>query len=210
LAWNPIDDRLAAVTDHTLRLWNSDGTGLSEVPSADALVSVAWNADGAQLATGTEAGAVQLWRPDGQQGPLLKGHSDRVNSVAWSTDGRWLASGGRDNTVRIWSDPGNERAVLRGHVGQASTVRWRPNTLQALSGSSDGTILLWNLDADQPDWISVMLRGGQFVRFDSAGHLLSGRESVLKREFSYIVEQPTGATEVITPFEFERRQKEAH
>jgi eukaryotic-like serine/threonine-protein kinase len=209
LAWNPVDDRLAAVAYGTLRLWNSDGTDMGEFTSDDPLVSVAWKPDGTQLATGSETGAIQLWQPDGRPGLLLKGHSDRANSVAWSTDGSWLASGGRDNTVRIWSADGKERAVLHGHVGQASTVRWRPHASEVLSGSSDGTILLWSLDAEHPEWIAVMLRGGQSIRLDSAGRLLSGDEYVLKRAFAYLVEQPTGAIEVITPFEFERRQKQA-
>ncbi len=49
--------------------------------------TVAFSPNGELLAAGTASGEVRLWRADGQQIFIRKGHSDWVRSVAFSPDG---------------------------------------------------------------------------------------------------------------------------
>jgi WD40 repeat protein len=211
LAWNPVDERLASVgIDGTLRLWKVDGAAEGVFTSGELMASVAWKPNGKQLASGADSGSIQLWHPDGRPASLLRGHSDRVTSIAWSTDGRWLASGSRDNTIRVWSEEGEPLAVLRGHTGEISAVSWQPHSSRLLSGSSDGTISLWDIDVQAPEWTLIPNCNGQSIRVDFAGHILSGDRGLIEREFAYVVEQPTGAMEVLVPSEFQTRIKLAH
>ncbi|GIK64871.1 MAG: hypothetical protein BroJett018_26650 [Chloroflexota bacterium] len=69
----------------------------------EAITSVAFNADGTVIATGSLDGTVRLW--DGETGELLntlEGHIDTVSGVAFNPDGTLLASSGWDGSLRLW------------------------------------------------------------------------------------------------------------
>lgn len=62
----------------------------------------AFSPDGSVVATGSLAGDVRLWDPQGRR---LDDHArgeGNVTCLAFSADGRWLASGHHWNTVRVW------------------------------------------------------------------------------------------------------------
>ncbi|MGD9857586.1 MAG: protein kinase, partial [Planctomycetaceae bacterium] len=210
IAWNSRDRRLASVClDGTLRLWDANGTPVGVMNVGQLLASVAWKPDGSELACGCEDGTIQSWRSDGHPGRLLKGHEDRVTSIAWSDDGNLIASGSRDNTIRLWSAVGDPIDVFRGHEQAVESLRWRPGTKHLLTASHDATIRLWNSETGQCEWVTAVLPGHEAITLSANGCLLFGDPSVLERECTYIVEQPNGRIEIMTPSRFAAVEREA-
>jgi hypothetical protein len=99
-------------------------------------------------------------------------------------------------------------AVLKGHRGNLGTrLSWHPHKLQILSSGADGTIRLWDAKTQQQLWVLQVLRDKQSIKFSPEGQMLAGDPAVFEREFRYIVEQPSGAMEIITPQEFQTRTR---
>lgn len=65
--------------------------------------SVAFSADGAVLASGSEDRTIRLWDwRAGRESTVLTGHADCVRVLAFGPLGKLLASGGDAGQVRIW------------------------------------------------------------------------------------------------------------
>jgi WD40 repeat protein/serine/threonine protein kinase len=206
IAWSPNGERLASVSqDGTLRLWRSDGTAAGVFNGGQLMQPVAWDVDGSRLASGCEDGTIQLWSADGKPRALVHAHADRVTSLGWSTDGRWIASGGRDSMIRLWNALGEPVATLKGHTNAIEKVAWRPNSREILSAGNDGSIRLWNAGSHESKWILFTLRDRQLAKFSPAGERIAGNPEVFEQEFAYIVENPSGAMDIVSPSEFERR-----
>lgn len=61
---------------------------------ASCIVSLGWSPDGKVLASGDEAGVVQVWNVAQRQATLeLKGHIGAVRNTLFSSDGKWLVAG---------------------------------------------------------------------------------------------------------------------
>lgn len=79
--------------------WRSD---LHPTP----VVSLAFSADGALLASGGEGGEVRVWGAgDGRPVVALDGHTGRIQALAFGPDGKTLLSASADRTVRTWRLP---------------------------------------------------------------------------------------------------------
>ena len=71
---------------------------------SDAVLSVAYSADGKKIVSGSKDKSIRVW--DAETGKIiidpLKGHTDSVLSVSLSRDGKKIVSGSDDKTVRVW------------------------------------------------------------------------------------------------------------
>lgn len=109
------------------------------------VTSVAFSADGNQLATSDTNGSIQIWNlTDGKQLALCNGHNSWVWSVAYSPTQPLLASGGQDHQVRLWDrQTGQCLQRLDGHTGIVTAVAFSPDGQWLASTSGDQTIRLW-------------------------------------------------------------------
>jgi small GTP-binding protein len=107
--------------------------------------SVAFDPQGATLASGSSDNTVKLW--DIRSGKLLRtlaGHKDWVWSVAFAPLGGTLASGSNDGTVKLWKiQSGKLLRTLKGHQTRIFSVAFDPEGTTLASGSDSQTVDLW-------------------------------------------------------------------
>ncbi|KAG0306672.1 WD_REPEATS_REGION domain-containing protein [Dissophora globulifera] len=126
--------------------WKKIHTFQGYTDNIDSARSVAYSPSSHQIASGGRDFTVQLWDTEsGAPGPILRGHTDRINSITYSPRGHQIASGGRDFTVRLWDvQTGVPGLILRGHSETVTSVAYSPSGHQIASGSRDRTVRLWN------------------------------------------------------------------
>ncbi len=171
---NPIDFLACGSFDRTIRIKRL--LSLSELSATDdsrtamplhilsdqagRVHSLAVNAQGTLLASGSDSECIDLWALapsgdgesiSGRQVAKLSGHEGRVNSVVFSPDGRFLASGGFDRMIRLWnlSDLTGDQtiechSILAGHTNEVNAVTFSPTGGLLASSSRDETIRLWD------------------------------------------------------------------
>lgn len=115
------------------------------------VLSVAFNARGTLLATGTATGEIWLYQAlSGILHMTCRGHTDGVWSLAFSPDGHTLVSSSDDQTVRIWNvETGHCSTILREHTNRVRSVTFSPNGRLFATGSDDQTIRIWNAASGQ-------------------------------------------------------------
>jgi WD40 repeat protein len=187
--------------DNTVRLWDvstqqevavlsghniqddDDYNDLSEFLHDDrSVLSVAFDASGEYLASGSGDCTVRLWDISTRlEVAVLLGHTGPVSSVSFDRSSKYLASASHDNTVRVW-DVGTrqELAVLAGDTNPRlysfsegfCSVAFNGSYLA--SGSDNHTLRLW--DVSTPHEMTAPLfqtnRGFAFA-FDGSGMYLA-------------------------------------
>eukprot|EP01050_Picozoa_sp_SAG11_P000999 SAG11_NODE_39_length_21630_cov_11.188658_18_plen_2153_part_00 len=114
---------------------------------SDSVSSVAFDASGGTLASGSWDQTVKLWDvASGECLRTLEGHSSYVNSVAFDASGGTLASGSNDRTVKLWDVASTEcLRTLEGHSDDVLSVAFDASGGKLASGSWDQTVKLWDV-----------------------------------------------------------------
>jgi eukaryotic-like serine/threonine-protein kinase len=158
IAWSPDGKHLAsASSDKTACIWGTFNTSDAIVTYSNhdsGLTSISWstakNSTTHFIATGSLDRTVHIWRADGSNVGIYRGHSDSVNCVAWSPDGKHIASASSDMSVQVWfsadSSYNENFSALHysGHTTSVNCVAWSPDGKRLASGSEDGIIKVWS------------------------------------------------------------------
>ena len=176
------DGGFLAIVDSTgeVSLWDvaEEAQVWQKKGHTDWIRSVAFDARGQTLATGSHDKTIKLW--DVKTGELIKSldNGSRVYSIAFSPDYDTLASGGDEEIVKLWDvRTGHCRQKLIGHrtwVGVVTFGRDAYGDEVLASGSDDGAIRLW--DPSEGTCTQVLIDGGKSIHslsFDPAGTMLA-------------------------------------
>jgi WD40 repeat protein len=122
--------------------------------------AVAFDGDGARLATAGDDATFRVWdAATGQHVQTIASQSQRAWCVAFSPDGTRLATSGFNGTASVWDlATGRERFSLPGHTGSVQITYSRDGTRLATS-SAGGTSKVWDAFTGR-ELLSLRLPGG--------------------------------------------------
>jgi WD40 repeat protein len=105
----------------------------------NAILALAWSADGTRLASATRGDgriAIRDARAGGAIIREFRGHLGSVRSIAWQPGGTRIASASTDGTVRIW-DPAapNPSTLTLKQPGGALALEWSPDGTRIAVGT---------------------------------------------------------------------------
>ncbi len=157
LTFRPDGRAIACAAGREVRLWNLEGNKEEHVLARhdDVVVSMAFDAAGEQLATGSADKTARIWDArSGDHRTVLTGHENAVVELAFSPDGGLLASATGDwdsrqgrktqDAVRLWDCGTGELATLfRGHEYVVSGLSFSPDGALLASSSEVGPTRLW-------------------------------------------------------------------
>ena len=107
---------------------------------------VAFTADGLQLISAGQDGAVCVWESEsGLQVRSLGGLGSSATSVACSANGRWVAAGSAVGEVAVWDLAAADAQVLllAGHTDYVTCVAFSADGRMLAAGGYDETVRLW-------------------------------------------------------------------
>ncbi|MGF1493175.1 MAG: NACHT domain-containing protein [Microcoleaceae cyanobacterium] len=151
----------SASNDHTVKLWQPDGTLITTIRGHEAPVyRVAFSPDSQVIASVSADQTIKLWQSNGALIRNLEGHKDSVYGVAFSPTGQTIASASIDNTIKLWRLDGTLIRTFQGHDDGVENVSFSPYGQTIASASRDNTIKLWKLDGtlirtlqEHQDWV---------------------------------------------------------
>ncbi len=146
----------------------SDGRILTAVrdTSAGKFDSARFDPNGQMSVIGDQNGSALLWRSQGGQYDVLRGHAGGVRAAEFSPSGSFVMTAGADATAKIWDAANGELLdTVAEHPSQMPEVPYlassfSPDGRWLLTGSTDGTFRLWALDEESrsPNQISDILK----------------------------------------------------
>ncbi len=162
LAISPDGKTIASASlDHTVKLWQRDGTLVATLLHNDMVWRLTFSPDSKLLACASGDGTVKVWQQEGTSwhNPkllhALEGHSNEFNGVAFSPDGKILAASGENNTVKLWDKNGNLLTILD-RTDAVRSLSFSPDGEMLVSGSAEGTIRLWKKDGAFWDAVKLL------------------------------------------------------
>jgi len=161
--------------------------------------SVAWSPTGAQIATGSTDGNVQIWNAETLQLVRTIGADNlSIRSVAWSPDSTRVVSGSGDGHTVIWNAADGQEIRTLGeetedHISEEPeagilVVAWRPNGEDIETSAENGTTYAWGVNEPpgeqllsyngnvyEPDIMSIAYNtdGSRIAKGDIDGGLFS-------------------------------------
>ncbi|CAG2166909.1 unnamed protein product [Oppiella nova] len=145
---------VSASNDKTVRLWESDDSGLFKQISLSPLVGhhygvncVRFSPFGTIIASGSTDGNIILWNTHtGEQVVKLTHDSGGgIRVCSFSPSSSMLASGGDDESLVIWDI--STRSMIRSladHEAMITACTFSPDSCYLISGSSAGDLKLWD------------------------------------------------------------------
>ena len=130
---SPDGKQAAAASAKTVKLWDlAAGTPVKDLEGhAGDVESVAWRADGAQIASGDKARTIRLWNAaDGAPQGVIETPADTVLGLAYLPNNQQLVSAGSDGLARLWQLPVAEPRVIDAK-GAVSRLRHEPRRREA-------------------------------------------------------------------------------
>ncbi len=124
--------------------------------------SIAWDADGRRIATGSFDSSVRIWH--GRTGRLeieLLGHSGTVISVDWSPDGSRLVTSASDGTAKVWEigeAGGRELMSLSGQDTRSGLLAvFSPDGQHVIGGNGAiSAVNIWDVGVSgDAEWANV-------------------------------------------------------
>lgn len=150
--------------DNIIRVWNfEDGTLMHTFEGhGDPVTSLAFDAHGNMLVSGSADGTVKLWDIGTSAPPQeFTPSSDWVNSVA--LHGTTLASANFNGAIFLWDIDTKKRLyTLTGHSGSVESIAFSSDGKTIASGGHDGKVLLWDLTPPRSE-IEGDVNGDGFV-----------------------------------------------
>ncbi len=157
IEFSPTEDVLATtLEDGTIVLWSVDD--LAEITRFNGDLthfSLAYRADGQQLAVGGINSRVDLWNiSTGEVAATVNAdHVGWVIALDYAANGQWVASSGEGGAIFVTDSTSGERLYTL--PAQANVVQFSPDSTRLASGGEDGIVRIWDF-AD----------GEQFAEFD--------------------------------------------
>jgi len=152
LDWST-QDVLAVGLLNSVYLWSASTlkvTRLCEFNGNNPVTSLAWSADGLQLAVGTNVGSMHLFDVQRtKETARFLDHSGRIGSLAWND--QLLATASRDRTIGLRDLRSTDAtASLEAHKQEVCGLKWSLDGRQLASGGNDNQVLLWELHSSSP------------------------------------------------------------
>lgn len=109
-----------------------------------AIVAIAFNPDGLNVASASRDGTVQIWNVS--DGRPLGTLAANTNALAYSPRGDTIATGMPDNTIDLWdASHASVLATLQGHTAAVGALVFSPDGRTLASGSLDRTVRIWDV-----------------------------------------------------------------
>ena len=139
---------------------------------ADAVMGVAFSADGRRLATACRDCTARVWDAAGAELGRFE-HDDWVIAVALSPDGQRLGTASRDRTARTWDVASGRELARMVHDSVVWDVTFSADGRRLATAAADGTARVW--DADDGQEQERIPHDGAVVaaRFSPDGRLLA-------------------------------------
>lgn len=177
VAFHPEHNLLASAGQSgTIRIWDVAQAGRLTCElrrSHDAILSLAFSADGKWLASGTEDRTIFLWDLEHRHCVrIYECHTKMIETLAFTPDGNYLLCGNDDGAVAVWPVP------YLSHTGMTPQVNAAYNgTSDLLSPHADGHALdVAMLDtaesATRPQLSHLLVNDGTEQTVDTPYHLI--------------------------------------
>ena len=154
---NGIDGIGAQKRDGEVQLWDVDArrrVGRSIRPAAGSVFALAFDGDGARLATGSYKGPLDVWDVASRTrvAKSQRAKEDAFIGVAFDPSGRLVAAGQAVGPVRVWRFEDGSPAFppLAGHQGNVTGVSFHPQNAFLATTDLYGNTMLWDPETGLP------------------------------------------------------------